>query len=229
MIREYLRRHLILRRSLAKNYGEINYYSDPTRRKSIFEKIIKIRDVDLLMSPSEAYQMYTIVESVSKIPGDIAEVGVYKGRSARLILEASGYQKHIHLFDTFSGLPSPCERDLKEHYFEGGEYYGSRKEVEEYLDDVKKYTTFYEGVFPETSDPIKNKKFSFVNIDVDLYQGTYDALTFFYPRMERGGVIISHDYIMDGGVRDAIISFFEDKPESVIEVGAGSQGFIVKL
>ncbi len=47
--------------------------------------------------------------------------------------------------------------------------------------------------------------------------------------MARGGVIISHDYIMDGGVRDAFVQFFEDKPESIFEVGAGSQGFVVKM
>ncbi len=229
MLRKFFQKHIVLRKSLEKNYGEIAYYSDPSRRKHVFEKIQKMRDSELLMSNSEAYQLFSLVASTNKIAGDLAEVGVYKGRSARLILEASEYKKHIHLFDTFSGLPTPSKEDLQEHDFKGGEYFASRTEVEIYLKDIQKHTTLYEGVFPTTSDPVKEKIFSFVNIDVDLYQGTYDALAFFYPRMARGGVIISHDYIMDGGVRDAFVQFFEDKPESIFEVGAGSQGFVVKM
>ncbi len=229
MIRNFFRKHIILRRTLAKTYAEVVYYSDAKKRKNLFEKIQKLRDPELLMSNSEAYQMYSMVESVNKIQGDMAEVGVYKGRSARLMLEASSHKKHMHLFDTFSGLPLPSAEDLKEHAFKGGEYYGSRKEVEDYLRDVEQEITLYEGVFPTTSEPIKDKVFSFVNIDVDLYQGTYDSLKFFYPRMARGGVIMSHDYAPEGGVRDAILEFFKDKPEPVFEVGAGSQAFVVKL
>ncbi len=173
MLRKFFRKHIVLRKTLAKHYAEIVYYSDPLRRKGVFEAIQKMRDSELLMSNSEAYQLFSLVASTNKIAGDLAEVGVYKGRSARLILEASEYKKHIHLFDTFSGLPAPSKEDLKEHDFKGGEYFASRAEVESYLKDIEKHTTLYEGIFPTTSDPVKDKTFSFVNIDVDLYQGTY--------------------------------------------------------
>lgn len=229
MLRKFFQKYIVLRRSLVKNYAEIVYYADPVRRRKVFEAIQKVRDAELLMSNSEAYQLYSLVASTNKISGDLAEVGVYKGRSARLMLDASEYKKHIHLFDTFSGLPTPSQEDLQEHSFVGGEYFASRGEVESYLKDIETHTSLYEGIFPTTSDPVKDKTFSFVNIDVDLYQGTYDALAFFYPRMTRGGIIISHDYIMDGGVRDAFVKFFDDKPESIFEVGAGSQGFVVKM
>ena len=36
--------------------------------------------------------------------------------------------------------------------------------------------------------------FSFVSLDVDLYQPTLCGLKFFYPRMSKGGVIMVHDY-----------------------------------
>jgi hypothetical protein len=229
MLRKILRKYIILRKTLLRQNAEVVYYNDPENRKRTFENIKNLRDPELLMSNSEAYQMYSIVESLKKVAGDMAEVGVYKGRSARLMVEASDRKKLVHLFDTFSGLPEPTQEDLKEHDLKAGEYFASKSEVEAYLGDIKEYVTLYEGIFPTTSGPVKDKTFSFVNIDVDLYQGTYDSLNFFYPRMSRGGVLMSHDYVMEGGVRDAIVEFFKDKPEPIFEVGSGSQAFIIKL
>lgn len=101
---------------------------------------------------------------------------------------------------------------------------------------LKKYKNvyFYKGFFPKTARVLSNKKFSFVHLDVDLYKSTFDALDFFYPRMNLGGIIISHDYSTCRnyesipGVKKAIVDFFQDKPESIIEL-IGSQCLIVKL
>jgi len=49
------------------------------------------------------------------------------------------------------------------------------------------------GFFPETAKNI-NCKFVFVNIDVDLYDPTYNGLVYFYPRLQKGGYIFIHDY-----------------------------------
>ena len=80
-------------------------------------------------------------------------------------------------------------------------------------------------MFPETGDAITDKKFSFVYLDVDLYQSTKDSLEFFYPRMNTGGVILSHDYQYPG-VRQA----FDDTgfSDQVIDL-ADSQCMLVKL
>ena len=54
-----------------------------------------------------------------KIDGDIAEVGTYRGGSAKLICEAKG-EKKLHLFDTFEGFaPADSESDdeIKDHRF----------------------------------------------------------------------------------------------------------------
>ena len=69
--------------------------------------------------------------------------------------------------------------------------------------------------------------FSFVHMDVDLYESTKSCLDFFYPRMSRGGVIISHDYLGSIGVKTAFDEYFKDKPEPVLEV-TDSQCLIVK-
>ena len=74
-----------------------------------------------------------------------------------------------------------------------------------------------------------NKKFSFVHLDVDLYKSTLDCLKYFYPRVSRGGVIISHDYPNSDGVNKAFDEFFQDKPEIIIEPFATGQCLIVKV
>ena len=62
---------------------------------------------------------------------------------------------------------------------------------------------------------------------MDLYKPTLESIEFFYPRMKKGGIIISHDYSVALGVRRAFDEFFKDKPEPIIQM-AGSQCLIVK-
>jgi O-methyltransferase len=75
---------------------------------------------------------------------------------------------------------------------------------------------------------MKDVRFSFVHLDVDLYKSTYEALDFFYPRMTAGGILISHDYVSSQGVTQSFADFFKDKPETPIEL-IGYQAMFVKL
>src|SRR5665811_557353 len=63
-----------------------------------------IAETDMLLFQDEAYQVLSCARATSKVPGDIAEVGVYRGGSARLICEVQG-ARGLYLFDTFEGLP----------------------------------------------------------------------------------------------------------------------------
>ena len=66
------------------------------------------------------------------------------------------------------------------------------KKVLENFDFVK----LYKGWIPERFNEISGQKFSFVHIDVDLYQPTRDSLEFFFPRLVEGGMIVVDDYGM---------------------------------
>lgn len=221
-------------RSLVYYYsskGKIVYnYSTFQNEKNAktFDLIRQIkRETEILLADQEAYLIYTIVEKTEKIEGDIAEVGVYKGGSAKLMREAT--EKPLHLFDTFEGLPDKCAKDISR--FHKGDYSASLESVKSYLKNYPDIS-FYKGLFPVTAEPVKGKKFSFVHLDVDLYESTLNSLKFFYPRMSRGGVIISHDYRDVDGVRKAFDEFFEDKPEIIIEpyiTGITGQCLIVKV
>src|SRR3989344_1925722 len=224
VFRKYAKRILIYY-YYRKNMVLVFYDSNKPNGKT-FKLIQQIKkETEMLLDDLEAYQIYTAVIKTEKIAGDIAEVGVYKGGSAKLICEARG-GKPVHLFDTFEGLPDLCELDSSKQ-FHKGDYSAPFESVKDYL---KNYPNvyFYKVLFPSTTEPVENKRFSFVHLDVDLYGSTLNCLKFFYPKMNKGGVIISHDYPSSEGVKKAFDEFFSDKPELVIDLLSYEQCLIVK-
>lgn len=205
--------------------GTILFYHEPYRAK-IFDRIRTIKqEVDFKLGYNEAYQINRVVQAVHKIKGDMAEVGVYEGGSARIILEAEK-DKTLHLIDTFAGLPEVSKEDTR--HFESGQYEAPLEVVQRNLSEFTN-TRYHKGLFPlDTGDALKDVTFSFVNLDVDIYTSSKESLEFFYPRMAKGGVIMSHDYVSADGVRKAFDDFFADKPEPLIEM-SGSQVLVVKM
>jgi O-methyltransferase len=181
------------------------------------------KDGDSLMWPTEMIQIINCASAVKNLTGDFAEVGVYQGRSAKLLSEVSG-DRTLHLFDTFEGLPKPSARDAETLRI--NMYAANLNTVKRYLSDYRRLI-FYPGTFPETAEAIKDKSFAFVHFDVDLYQSTLECLRFFYSRMAKGGIILSHDYSTLAGVKRAFDEFLADKNESVIELST-SQCILVK-
>lgn len=204
--------------------GTILFYNEPARAQ-VFDRVGEIkRELDFKLGYNEAYQINRAVQAVSKIAGDMAEVGVYEGGSARIILEAES-QKTLHLFDTFEGLPEVSDEDST--WFARGQYRGPLEVVKRNLADFPN-VRFYRGLFPvDTAHEVEDVVFSFVNLDVDIYSSTRDSLEFFYPRLAKGGILMSHDYVSANGVRKAFDEFFADKPEPLVEM-SGSQVLVVK-
>lgn len=187
---------------------------------SFIKEIIKEKK-PFLLKPSELFMIYSLAKNQKYLDGDYAEVGVFKGTTAKAVCEVKE-NKHLHLFDTFNGLPDVDEIDQK---FSASMYKSNKKEVEERLSKYKN-VHIYKGLFQENNHLIKNKKFVFVNLDIDLYKGTKDCLEFFYNRMSKNGILISHDYHAQG-VRKAFDEFLEDKPEEIIRLPL-SQCMIIK-
>jgi hypothetical protein len=203
-------------------------YREPARVATMRAVRELKRRRDMNISPLEAIQLFSLVRATAKLGGSMAEVGVYRGGTARVIREADA-TRSLHLFDTFEGLPEPAETDTKFLWgrFRKGQFSYSLENVRSYLGDCHK-VHFHKGLFPATGEAVKDEKFSFVHADVDLYASTWGLLDFFYPRLLRGGIIVSHDFATCRGVREAIEEFFKDLPEPVIEL-AGDQALVVKL
>jgi hypothetical protein len=178
-----------LRRLVEKSGFLVQSCTDP-EREAIVRLISKIySEVRFGVDYIEAFQLYRFVEQLAKIPGDIAELGAYQGGSARLICEVKG-AKALHLFDTFEGMPAVNSEDAK--FFPEGSWKSDLESVKAYLAGFPG-VHFHKGFFPETARPVENLRFSFVHLDADLYESTLTGLEFFFPRLNTGGVLVSHD------------------------------------
>ena len=182
------------------------------------------RGRESLLSANEAFTLHAIARAQAGLHGEMAEVGVYQGCSARIINTASGGVP-LHLFDTFSGLPEPGASEGAR--LSTGLYAASLVSVREFLAD-RRNISIHPGLFPQTAIDCPAEAFSFVHLDVDLKSSTLDCLDYFYPRMVPGGIILTHDYSYLDGVRDAFAEFLDGRPERLIELPS-SQAMIVKL
>ena len=199
-------------------------YWDSERRRDRLRSLLKIRSQrDMLLLPCEACQIMSLVDAVKNVPGDMAELGVANGASAKMIA-ARAPDRILHLFDTFEGLPNPSENDSSR--FKKGQYRFGLENVQEYLKEGN--FRFHKGFFPESANETSGARFAFVHLDADLYEPTKAGLEWFYPRLNRGGILICHDYDTSAGVNRAFEEFFADKPEPYFDL-VGSQCMFVKM
>ena len=177
----------------------------------------------VLFSPGELLNVWQQSRIMADHGGVSTEVGVFRGASTKIICDVKG-KVPLYLFDTFEGLPDEISKS--DGRFKKGMFVASEEKVRERL---SKYPAIkiYPGVFPDTADSIKDLKFSFVHLDVDLYSVTKKALEFFYPRMLPGGRILSHDYGACEGVWLAFDEFMVGKPEK-LEPMETSQVLLIK-
>ncbi len=154
----------------------------------------------LLLSHGEACQILSALQSTAHLAGDIAELGVASGASAKLIAMHAGV-RIVHLFDTIDGLPAPNSVDGRR--FQHGEFKSQLESVKAYLGSFEN-VPFHAGLFPATVASVVGRSFSFVHLDADLNESTLAGLEFFYPRMVRDGIVISHDYLSADGVESGL-------------------------
>ena len=149
------------------------------------------------------------------IEGDIVELGVYKGYTAKLFHHYMPERK-LHLFDTFEGFSErsvAAESENTGHKISGAHFSDTSLDaVQNYISQKNDNVFFYKGYFPETiPENFGDIKFAFVHLDADLYEPIFEGLKFFYPRMTQNGMIVVHDFNAWPGARKAVDDFFADK------------------
>ena len=210
-------------------------------------QLIWLQDEDYVNAKTEAasreivgipndrcYVLLDLARTTRKITGDIAECGVRHGKSSLFILSGmgTGSGRSFHIFDSFEGLSEPRSFDRNESgdtAWKKGELAVEEQTVLRNLRGFDTPIELHKGWIPDRFKDVKNSKFAFVHVDVDLYEPTRDSFAFFYPRMSKGGVMICDDYgsAYCPGAKKAVDEFFAEKPERVIALPTG-QSLIIK-
>jgi hypothetical protein len=148
------------------------YFADITQGRAVIEdaKLKTLRDM---------------VRATNHLGGDVAELGVYRGGSARLIAHYAPTTP-LHLFDTFAGLPA--DDPGGEH--KAGEFAAELIAVQTYL--ANPLAVYHVGYFPDTAEP--DLRFRFVHVDCDLAVTVQASIEYFAPRMVSGGIMVFDDY-----------------------------------
>jgi O-methyltransferase len=145
--------------------------------------------------------------TVNAVPGAIAELGVYRGTSARLIHHYCPERK-LYLFDTFSGFTDAdmARESMRVAYNQTQQFADTNIAlVLRTIEPRNPNVTPVPGSFPDSLTPeIRNEAFAFVHLDVDLEEPTRSGLAFFWPRLNPGGFLVVHDYNAWPGVRIAV-------------------------
>lgn len=165
-----------------------------------------------------------------KIAGDLVELGVYKGNSAKVLREIMDADRTLYLFDTFSGFD---ERDIA-----GPDARANRESFRDTsLESVRAFVgtrgvVYVPGFFPASAKDVSlPAQIALAHIDCDLYDPMKAALAMFYPRMTAGGIMLLHDYGSGQwpGATKAVAEFFADKPEGVVVMPDKSGTAVVRI
>jgi hypothetical protein len=179
--------------------------------------------------------LYFLVYATENSTANIAECGVFRGFSAlaiKLVLLNTSKINKLFLIDSFEGLSEPVKEDWTSDR-------GSSMSKGHFATPVDFVQTIFKnydnvniikGWIPEPFTALPESNWSFVHLDVDLYEPIYDTLNYFYPKMVSGGVILNDDYNspLFPGAGIAWREFFESKKESFLILDSGQSVFIKK-
>ena len=110
-------------------------------------------------------------------------------------------RRAVPFVDSFEGLSGPSAQDAIGVTPDGQPLYPMGKghfatpveHVRGVLTEFPK-TAVHQGWIPQVFSGLPEKMWSFVHIDVDLYEPTLACLEYFVPRLQPGGVIVNDDY-----------------------------------
>jgi O-methyltransferase len=180
------------------------------------------------VSIDRCWTLWQGLSQASNVDGDVLEAGVFQGGTAKLLHTALGGRtdKSLLLFDSFGGMKEVSDDD---RHAPGDFADTSLERVRSLFGDAPN-VSFHPGWVPDSFRGLEDRRFCFAHVDLDLYQSIIDALTFIYPRMSRGGVIVFDDYGFAScpGARKAVDEFFADKREKPLALST-SQAIVHML
>ena len=191
-----------------------------------------IEDKRTFLNYDRLYTLWQGVLSLQSPDLPIAEIGTYRGGSAKFIIETMNKHKltnNFFVFDTFEGHAVVDEK--VDGWHKPGSFGDtSFEEVKAYLDapDV----VMHKGDFLETAQHIEHiTDFGMVHIDVDVYPVTKFCLKFFENRTRVGSLIIIDDYGNNycQGLKKAVDEYICDNSHFKMFYLLTGQALLVKI
>lgn len=164
------------------------------------------------------------VNKTKDIPGDIVELGVFKGSGLigwlKSLASFSVKNKNVLGFDIFDENNlikkiNTKDKDLMKKLFSQRNF--KIKNYEKILNKILYDSNFnnYEIIKGDVTKTLKkylNKNIGFrasiVNFDLDIYKPTYECLKLLWPRLVKGGIFVFDEYaIKEWSESDAVDEF----------------------
>ena len=155
------------------------------------------------VSELETEKILEIARKCLVMDGDFVELGCYKGDTslllAELLVEKSVEKpaKKLWIYDSFEGLPEKTIEDESAIGKDvmGGELFVAKREVKaRFLRAGLPVPIIKKEWFNELTEVDLPERIAFSFLDGDFYESIKDSLKLVENRVNRGGVIIVHDY-----------------------------------
>ncbi len=184
-----------------------------------------------MLSRMKLYYLHRFIQQVCDLPGDVFEAGTGSGGSSRLLLnevKTHSQTREMWLLDTFEGYQKVDSIRDGLHVQVNQCRCASFEDVQRLLHEPKVPVHLIKGLIPATLAEIKETKFAFAHIDVNLHEPTYAALEYCLQRMVMGGVIVFDDFGWPAtyGARCAIEEVATRYGQNIIYLG--EQAFLIK-
>ena len=145
------------------------------------------------------------------VPGAAAELGVYKGFFARCMNQLMP-ERTLYLFDSFEGF---AQNACATESFQAAHRNTAIDQVLSIMPRPK-HIVVKPGFFPKSLDGME-EQFCLVSLDVDFAKTTLDGLRYFWPRLNKGGYLMLHDWGSPKlpGVAEALKAYEAEIGESI--------------
>jgi O-methyltransferase len=196
--------------------------------RALYTRIERSTLVDIY----RCYELWSLTRELSHVPGAIIEIGVWRGGTGAILARGArraGIEEPVYLCDTFQGVPKAGPRDP---IYRGGEHADtSRAIVEKLLSELSLEARIVPGIFPdESAAAVKAERFRLAHVDVDVYESAKDCVSYLWPRMSVGGVVVFDDYGFDGlrGIRE-YADELRGAPDRLFFHNLNGHGLLIKL
>jgi O-methyltransferase len=163
-----------------------------------------------------------------RIPGAVAECGVWRGGSMMAIAQALMYHgdssRDLYLYDTFEGMSEPTKQDES---FDGQSAQSQlerdpagsiwcRSPIEDVRANIlstgypEEKVHFIQGKVEETLPSVRPDWLALLRLDTDWYESTKHELIHLFPLLDPRGLLIIDDYGHWKGARKAVDEYLSE-------------------